>query len=289
LAQDHQYLDEVIPFYENLRYWNPGYFIWFWRRIRSGYDLAIVLNTVSHSLTSDILARISRARYVLGTEHRLFNGTKRNFFYNLIAPHFNSTRHQSERNLDIVRFLGMNTDDLREHITLSSEERELASARVQSLGWDLQKLLIAIHPGAGKLENRWPVEHFALVGDKLAHDHAAQLLVTWGPKEEALGYQLLSALKHPAIALSGLKLRGLAAVYSHARLLICNDTGVMHLAASVGTPLVAIFGPTDPEQWKPIGDQIVAVRAEDCKCISVTPDQVLDAASRLISRQGVPQ
>ena len=281
LAQFHECLDAVMPFHENGRDWTLKYLLSFWRQLRSGFDLAIVLNTVSHSLTSDLIARLSKARYLLGSEHQLFAGTRRNFFYNLVAPRANSSRHQSECNLDIVRYIGADTDDLQEHITIIPREQEWARTHLQSLGWLPQNPLIAIHPGAGKIENRWLVNNFAAVGEKLGRMYHAQLLVTWGPKEEDLGRELIARLEFPVVEVANRSLRELAAIFSQAALLLCNDTGVMHLAASVGTPLVAIFGPTDPLQWKPIGDDFVAVRAPDLKCGSVSPEQVMEAATKL--------
>jgi len=289
LAEHHDCLNAVIPLYEHGCEWAIAYPFKFWRQVRSGFDLAIVLNTVSHSLTSDLIARFSQAQYILGSGHQLFTGTQRNFFYNLIAPLTNSRHHQSERNLDIVRYIGANTDDLREHITLLPSEKEWARTYLLSRGWIPQKLLIAIHPGAGKIVNRWPVKNFASVGDMLGRMFTAQLLVTWGPKEESLGHELIANLKHPSVQVANLSLRELAAVFSQTALLLCNDTGVMHLAASVGTPLVAIFGPTDPALWKPVGDQFVAVRAADLKCASVTPEQVLEAAAKLLRQRMQPE
>ena len=58
----------------------------------------------------------------------------------------------------------------------------------------------------------------------------------------------------------------------------------MHLAAGVGAPLVAVFGPTDPAEWKPIGDDFIAVRAADGQIASVTPKMVVDAARNLLER-----
>ncbi len=282
LADHHDCLNAVIPFYEHGRDWTFKYLICFWRQLRSGYDLAIVLNTVSHSLTSDLIARFSNARYILGSGHRLFAGTRRNFFYNLIAPYANSFRHQSERNLDIVRYIGADTVDLHEHLTLLPAEKERARGHLQSMGWIPQNPLIAIHPGAGKIENRWPVRNFAYAGEKLGKMFGAQLLVTWGPHEENLGRELIANLRYPAVQIANLSLRELAAIFSQAALLVCNDTGVMHLAASVGTPLVAVFGPTDPAQWKPVGDPFIAVRAPDSRCASVNADQVIQAAIKLL-------
>jgi ADP-heptose:LPS heptosyltransferase len=91
------------------------------------------------------------------------------------------------------------------------------------------------------------------------------------------------------VALHGLSMRQLAAVLSRADAFVCNDTGVMHLAAAVGTPLVAVFGPTDPDEWKPPGAEFIAVRGSGGRCEAVEVTQVLQAlqalpGSRLISR-----
>ncbi|MDZ7343255.1 MAG: glycosyltransferase family 9 protein, partial [candidate division KSB1 bacterium] len=96
------------------------------------------------------------------------------------------------------------------------------------------------------------------------------------------------------IVLAGLSLRQLAAVLSLIDGLVCNDTGVMHLAAAVDTPLVAIFGPTNPDEWKPLGNKFVAVRGENQRCEAVSVPQVLQAlqsllGSKLVSRREPPE
>jgi hypothetical protein len=70
---------------------------------------------------------------------------------------------------------------------------------------------------------------------------------------------------------------------------ICNDTGVMHLAAAVSTPLVAIFGPTDPNEWKPFGKKFVALRGDKSRCDTVSVQQVLQAIQALLGAKLVPR
>jgi len=82
--------------------------------------------------------------------------------------------------------------------------------------------------------------------------------------------------------IAGLNLRRLAAIFSQLNLLICNDTGTTHLAAAVGTPLVAIFGPTDARQWKPLGKNCVAVQGQNGVCDTVSVQEVILAAERLL-------
>ncbi len=281
LAENNPYIDRVVPFYENGRDWSPRRILSFIRHIR-GYDLAIVLNTVSHSLTSDLLAYFSGAPYVLGSEHRPFKNSDRNFFYNLLAPYRKVECQQSERNLDIVRYIGVKAGDPSECIRLTEAEKQWARQFMQSLGKSPEKPLIAIHPGAGKVRNRWPAEKFARVGQQLADRTGGQLYVTWGPNEETLGRDVMSGLKVKPLFSVHKNIRRVAAVLSQADVLLCNDTGVLHLAAAVDTPIVAVFGPTDPAVWKPAGDRVLAVRAPDNRCESVSTEKVYRHAIKLL-------
>jgi heptosyltransferase-2 len=285
LAYHNQYLNEVLVVPEKLLEWTP---VKTWRLLaglRRGWDLAIVLNTVSHSLTSDLLAYFSGARYILGSEHRIFPGCKRNFFYNLVARHFAAVKPQSERNLDIVRHLGVDTDDRSEVMSLTAQEKLFANNFMRHHGIGEEDVVIAIHPGAGKINNRWPVEKFAELANLLHRQFAVRLILTWGPQENSLGADLCRRLSFNPIIVYGLSLRLLAALLSRTEVFVCNDTGVMHLAAAVGTPLVAIFGPTDPAEWKPIGKKFVAVRGEKHSCESVGMQQVLHATQSLLGNK----
>lgn len=283
LAQHNQYIDNVIVFYEHGRDWTLRKLYHFIKQLRDKYDLAVVLNTVSHSLTSDLIARFSGAMFILGSEHLLFHGTRRNFFYNLTAPYKTGTRNQSERNLDIVRFIGADTNDLSEHITLLPSEKTWAVNFLKSRGWDGNKKIISIHPGAGKLGNRWPVDNFARVANKLASDFNALLLTTWGPGEEDLGEKLITLITGPCLSVTHGEIRNVAALLSCSALFLCNDTGVMHLAAAAGVPLVVVFGPTNPEEWKPAGEQFVAIRGINHKCSEIDSKDVIFLAKKMLN------
>lgn len=285
VLRQHPSVDQIVPFFEHGRDWTLSRIWQFVKIIRSGFDLAIVINTVSHSLTSDVIARMSKAKFILGSEHLLFGGTRRNFFYNLTAPyHPDLHRNQSERNLDILRYLGIDFSDPREDMTISQKEREWARNALLRSGWDGKSFLLGIHPGAGKVGNRWPAENFAQVARMLAAQIDLQIFVTWGPQEQDLGERVLNALPKSAIVITDGNIRRIAAVLTHINLFLCNDTGILHVAAAVETPLVVIFGPTDPRQWKPVGDNFVATRGADGRCDSVTPKEVFELAFDLYHR-----
>lgn len=287
LAQHHDAIDDIITFNEHGRDWDRAGLARLFRAMRNKFDLAVVLNTVSHSLSSDLLARFCCRTYILGSSHLPFGGTNSNFFYNLLAPYQEGIRHQSQRNLDILRHIGIEATDLHERICLTEEETTWARRTLVQRGWDPQNMLITVHPGAGKLGNRWPVEAFAEAANRLQAMFNARIAVSWGPQEADLGRALIGRIHSPVIEANEADLRKLAALFQQSQLFLCNDTGVMHLAAAVATPLVAVFGPTDPAQWKPWGEEFAAVRSDDHLSASVKVDDFCSAAINVMKIKNI--
>jgi ADP-heptose:LPS heptosyltransferase len=282
VVENNPYVDDVLVFEEVGTRWTPRRLKDLWKGLRSDYDLAVVINTVSHSFTSDLLAHFSGARYVLGSEHLIFPGCRRNFFYNLIAPYWSGSRHQSERSLDIVRHLGIDTENRSELMALTEEEVRWAREFLAEHGVGENDLLISCHVGAGKLANRWPVESFAEAANRLHQNMQAHILVAWGAEEDELGEQFLDLVNFEPIRAYGFSLRQLAALISCSNLYLGNDTGILHVAAAVDVPVVGVFGPTDPSVWLPIGEKFTAIRGEDGRCESVAVEAVVQRAQELI-------
>jgi len=287
VARNNRNLNDILVFQEVGYRWRPKVLWLFLRKLRSGYDLVIVLNTVSHSNTSDILAWLTGARYILGPSHLRFPGTSRNFFYNLEVPYQDDGKHQSVKNLEIVSCLNVSTRNFREEVTLLPEEQAWARQYLKKLKFTFDRPIIGIHPGAGKIKNRWPVEKFAKAAEIFSKKHGAQIAIFYGPSEKSLAELLSKAIAAPARIISNLMLRKFAAVVSQMDLFLGNDTGTTHLTAAVGTPLVVVFGPTDPNQWKPWGPEFIAIRGNDGRCESVSVEEVVTAGERLLLKKGV--
>jgi ADP-heptose:LPS heptosyltransferase len=277
------YVNDVLVFHEDATRWRLRSIATFWRGLRSGWDLTVVLNTVSHSLTSDLLAWLSRARYVLGSGDRVFPGCKSNFFYNVLAPSDSTLKHQSERNLDIVRHIGANTDDLSELIIVPDAERQKALKDLKGRGLKSDGPVIGLHIGAGKPSNRWPVANFRILAERLNNTDSAQFVLFWGPAEDHLSDDFHRGLKFSSINIGYANLDRLAAYFSHCDVLVSNDTGTLHLASAVRVPVIAIFGPTDPLQWKPVGEHVVAVSAASGRVEDVGVDDVLTNIKDLLA------
>ena len=276
------YVDEVIVFRERASRWTWANGSAFYRDVRRGWDLTVVLNTVSHSLTSDVVASMSRARYVLGSGARVFAGSRRNFFYNLIAPGPGGERHQTLQNLDILEYIGVGTRDYSPRIEVPDSGEREARRELEALGIVPGRRVIGFHLGAGKEPNRWPVARFAELAIRLSGSGGAQLILFWGPKEEDLHRRFVERAGVRSVEVGHRELGKLAPLFKRCDALICNDTGILHLAAAAGVRLVAIFGPTDPEEWKPLGVRIVCVRHPSHRTEDVTVEVVAGALEEVL-------
>lgn len=115
--------------------------------------------------------------------------------------------------------------------------------------------VVVVHPGAASAARRWPVDRFAAVAARLAR--AGYRVVVTGSAAErhlALAVATNAGLPESAVLAGELDLLGLVALIGGARLVVCGDTGVAHVATATGTPSVVLFGPTPPSRWGPRGD-----------------------------------
>lgn len=120
--------------------------------------------------------------------------------------------------------------------------------------------LAVIHPGSGSESKNWPATKFAALGRWLGEQQALRVLVVQGEADEAAVRQCVAGLaSQPVRILRGLKLLELAAVIERCAVFVGNDSGITHLAAAVGTPTVALFGPASTAVWEPRGPRVRVV------------------------------
>jgi len=154
---------------------------------------------------------------------------------------------------------------------------------------------VAMNVSARWPTKRWPAASFAEVADRLQQEGYGAVVMIGGPDERADVAAVSGMMKAPAVDLAGATTVGLLpALLSRASLLITNDSGPMHIAAAVGTPVVALFGPTSAVRTGPygVGHQVLTGQVPCRPCFSrtchntlpleclklVSPDQVLAAA-----------
>ena len=137
-------------------------------------------------------------------------------------------------------------------------DRQAASQFLKMAG---RERIVAVHPGSGSEKKNWPAERFAAVARWMVDELAAQLLVVQGEADERAVVQLERLLQNRKFTRArGLTLVELAAVLERCALFLGNDSGITHVAAAVGTPVVALFGNASPSVWEPRGEQVRVVR-----------------------------
>jgi ADP-heptose:LPS heptosyltransferase len=164
-------------------------------------------------------------------------------------------------------------------------------------GWEIAPAeYVCIHPGARHAVKRWAPERFAVVGDALA-DQGLQVVLTGTSSEASITRAVAGAMRNRAIDAAGpMSLGALAALIRDARFVVCNDTGVSHLAAALRVPSVVVFLAADPDRWAPPDSErhralydpaSCVVRANDARAIGrpcsdgITPEDVLREVERL--------
>jgi heptosyltransferase-2 len=181
-------------------------------------------------------------------------------------------------------------------IFLREEDRKWAEEMLKSLGLFDGRLLIGMNPGATYgLAKCWYPERFGELGERLFEKWKATVLLFGKEEERPIAKEILKHLKEGGIDLTGkTHLLQLAALLERCQLIVTNDTGTMHVATAVGTPVVALFGSTDPSTTGPWGDGHVVIRKDvpcspclkricptDHRCMElITVDEVEEAVNK---------
>lgn len=147
--------------------------------------------------------------------------------------------------------LGNVPTPIEPYLVLSPREKEWANKYLEFKGYDTDKKLIGIHPGATWPAKRWFPERFAELANMLAAEKNVQIVFTMGPGEEELLKQVISLCKFEVIQPEILSIRKLMALLHNLNVFVTNDCGPMHIAPAMGTPTVGIFGPGEPGIWFP--------------------------------------
>ncbi len=204
-------------------------------------------------------------------------------------------RHEVRRQLDLVAFVGARTDDERLSLRVSAEARLHATMRLAEAGIDPDRPWIVLHPGATAASRRYDPDRFGRVAWELARALHCQVAITGDRSEVALVDRVRAAAGRCAHSLAGvLSLTEFAGLLAQAPLLISNNTGAVHVAAAVGTPVVDLYALTNPQHTPWQVPSRVLSKDVPCKycyksqcprgtnaCLDVSVEAVVAAATEL--------
>ncbi len=172
--------------------------------------------------------------------------------------------HQVEYYLSLLRALGWNAESRDPHLYISAADVEKAKDLLYSSGIKHGDFIVALNPGAvfGGAK-RWPADRFARVGDWAMEKWAAKVIVVGSKNEIHICNSLCSSMKNRPVNFCGETSLGEAmGLISLCGFFVTNDSGLMHVAASMGVPTLAVFGSTDPVATGPRGTKARVIRHE---------------------------
>jgi heptosyltransferase-2 len=260
---------------------------------RERFDLAILL---PNSLGSAVMTRLAGVPQRLGysTDGRGWLLTQR-----LEDRRKERGLHQVDYYLGLLRSLGASQVDRIPRLQLKEKCIEMGLNLLSDMGIDKRELLIGVHPGAAYGETkRWFPERFGAVLGRLQKS-GRRFLLLGGPGEELIAQQISAEMDHPVIDLIGRTTVAEAlALIGRCSLFLSNDSGLMHVAAALNIPQVALFGSTDPQKTAPLNNRAVVIHPEHVSCTpcfkrscpedlecmkAITVDEVATAAVQLLA------
>ncbi len=260
------------------------------------FDLAINMRTLVSKKSAE---KIKALLYIINPKVKVGRNTaNRGEFFDLKIPEADpGDRYEMEYCIDIVGALGIKVFD--RNIDLKVEEQPNAAIKkllVKELVRD-DDILIGIHPG-GSSSRRWPIKNFSSLINDLAKRMGCVFIITGNKDEHSLAAGIKKAAHAKVIDCSGkLNFKELTALIKRCNLFISNDTGPMHIAAILGVPLIAIFGPGYLKNFDPrnISNRaLVLQKPADCApcnklycnsmaCLTtILPEEVVKAALDLL-------
>ena len=231
----------------------------FWRDLRdTHYDIIIDFQSL---LKSGVLVWLARGRRKIGFDKGMQHQEHSYLFLNQRVPPVDMEVHALTRGLMLLNAIGIPTSNVVYDIPVSEADHAAVEALLAGQHLSGNRPLVAINPVALWETKLWSNDRFAELADRLVLEWDVDVVYTGGPGDRGVIDEILSMMKAPAANLAGwTTLKMLAALYQRSALLVTTDTGPMHLAAAIGTPVVALFGPTAPWRTGPFGDGHQVVR-----------------------------
>jgi heptosyltransferase III len=249
---------------------------------------------------SAFLTRVSGAPVRIGfNEEQRWRG----MLYTTIVASPAGSVHRLERDFAALSPFGIKAKASPLILETSAEGEYQAARLLKEVGvmnedGHIPKPLVLLHPGARYWFKSWPFERFSELADRLTDEYGCRILLGGGAQDVEMATAICGRAKSFPIALAGrATLLQFAAVLKRCALFVGNDNGAMHMAAAVSTPVVGLFGPSNPLEWGPRGERVSVIYKElDCRqcfhptcfrgdenCMrQISVDEVLDSCRRII-------
>jgi lipopolysaccharide heptosyltransferase II len=220
---------------------------------RRGFDAAIIFTACAHSaLPAALVCRLA------GIPMRL--GYSREDPCDLLTDWVpdgevcaSGMRHEVMRQLDLVRSVGFHVCDERMQFRYEAEDVLSMRRKFVQAGADLLRPYVVVHPGGAASSRHYPAERFGVAAQSVVEATGCGVVFVGGATEATLVTRAQSQMRDPGVSLAGqLTLGELGALIAGAQVMVCNNSGPVHIAAAVGTPVAVLYALTNPQHtpWK---------------------------------------
>jgi lipopolysaccharide heptosyltransferase II len=271
VVKHHPDVDEVLCFRKGT-FWEQVRF--YFRLFQARYDIAIDMHEGPRGA---IMCFLSQAEYRVGHKY-----AKRSFLYNVklslkdLQPQF-----PIDYQTALVRKMGVEIENPKPLIAIAESSRENARRLLAEQGIKEGEEYCIIHPGTSRPYDRWQIEKFARLVEIFSSDYGIKVVLTCGPGQESQVQEITDVLGHTPYIFIQTSLQELGAMTENAKFVVCHNGGYMHLASVLGVPVIALYGLTNQNVWKPYGDKCSVIYKEiECRpCNSQTMKQVCRAGT----------
>lgn len=225
---------------------------------RHRFDLVIDLQALARSAA---IAWLANGAYTVGLhDWREFAPA----FYDRSVPRPSPATHAVDWYIEVLKVIGV---PVRWDFEWLPRRDGVADNLIQN--WKLNGNTIALQPGARWLNKRWPIEHFTEVVRILhGRDAATRFVIIGGKDDQALGREISEAAPGACVDFTGrTNLAEAVELIRLSRAMVTNDTGPMHIAAALVTPVIGLFGPTNPLRTGPYNQQQFALQRSELSCV----------------------
>jgi heptosyltransferase-1 len=241
---------------------------------------------------SAVLARLSGAPALIGFDREFAREPAASLLYTrTVAP---GKVHMVEQNFALAEAIGARSAERQFPLRIPPEAAARVEGELRTRG--LEEFYV-LSPGGGWRSKCWPPERFGQLHRALSEQFGWRGVLSFGPDERDLAEEVAGAAGEPAPALLGLDISGLMALLQRAKFVVAADTGPLHLAGALGTPVIGLYGPTAPWRNGPYSPADVVVRnarpeettlrrGKDYSwaMLSITVEQVVEAVARRMGK-----
>jgi len=225
------------------------------------FDLAVLFQ---NAFEAALLSCLGAVRYRVG-----YNTDGRGFFltHTVIRDKAILSAHQADYFLGLVDAMGWQVTETKPVVYLNGEDIRAVSAMLSTEGTSDNSMVVGLNPGAAYgPAKRWPAKRFAVIGDWASQRWNAKVVLFGSPSEAIIAEEVSKLMNAAPLNVCGKTTLGQAmALIKRCNFFVTNDSGLMHIAAALNTPLVAVFGPTDHLQTSPVSKSARMVR-HDLEC-----------------------